>query len=188
MCVLEDVFHKPCGHWAERPRIRQSCSGAPDKLPGERYRRRCNRSYGIIPNTSVTDHVNKCPKCKIDLDKIASTQTGMWLSCGIDKVTGKPYFRERNPESEASKKARERAKEKAQDSRHSSWHAAKKVEIPVKSQPAPRVHTPVKPWPESRPVTPLSPTSEFWWQKSREESSRTYSLSSSWSSHGHAEL
>lgn len=133
MCYVEDVFHAPCGHWAEKPRLYHRCPAAPDQpidqvhtipsltrleqkagmyrdhgdptkpKPGIRMNTTCAnpKTFG-----STQDHENKCPRCRIDVDKIAASQQGMWFSFSQDRVTGELCFFDRNPESETSQRAR----------------------------------------------------------------------------------
>lgn len=68
---------------------------------------------------STHDHENKCPRCKINVDKIAANQRGMWFSYSRDRVTGELRFVDRKPESEASKSARERSEKARADGKQS---------------------------------------------------------------------
>lgn len=132
MCYMEDVYHAECGHWAKRPRIYHRCAGAPDQpadqlhtvpsLPQFEAKVGIYREHGdpkkpkpgMRMSTPCTNAVtcgsarelSKCGKCRIDVEKIVSNQTGMWFSCSRDPVTGKMVFKDRQPESVASKRAR----------------------------------------------------------------------------------
>ena len=183
---MEDVYHARCGHWADRPRLYHRCPAAPDQpagqlstapslvrfeqkagifrdhgdstkpKPGMRMSRGCTNA---VSHGSHIDNDEKCPKCRIDIDKIVANQKGMWFSCGIDKVTGKPYFRDRNPESEASKRAR----------------------FGTGEDPGQFVPAPANLY--KRRPQPLNSIDEDSWRESDEQSRK-----SSWSSHGHVEL
>ena len=130
---MEDVYHVTCGHWADRPRIYHRCVGAPDQpenqihtipssvrleqhagkyrdhgdprlpKPGMRMSTPCTNA---ITCGSVKDVTNKCGRCRIDVEKIAKNQTGMWFSVSRDPVTGKTIFKDRQGESAASQRAR----------------------------------------------------------------------------------
>lgn len=196
MCKVQDVYHSACGHWADRPRIEHKCAAA--------RQRRSSRS-GMHMTSACTnpkvdgffeDRKNKCPTCTKNLDDVCE-KAGTWLSCGIDKATGKPYFRERKPESEASFRARTRATKREQMQPPPVPTPAKRQrtateglkqppkqrkdfkldDIPKKTRPEPKFATP----------SPLTPGAEYWWKKSREEDERK-SSACSWSSHGHVEL
>ncbi len=192
MCYVEDVYHVPCGHWAGRPRIYHRCAGAPDQPEGQlhtvpslpRFEERAGRyrEHGDpqLPNPgmrmstpctnamiyrSARDLDNKCGRCRIDVEKIVSKQTGMWLSFSRDPVTGKTIFKERHAESAASQRARLDAAAAVPCSGTGS----------IKSGP---------PGAKRKPVQ-----SQSTWQKEMgditEDSS---SRNGSWSSHGHVEL
>jgi len=130
---MEDVYHAPCGHWADRPRIYHRCVGAPDQplgqlhtvpslprfeaqvgkyrehgdprlpKPGMRISTPCTNA---VTRGSIRDEHNKCGRCRIDVEKIVSGQTGMWFTFHRDPVTGKAVFKDRQPESAASQLAR----------------------------------------------------------------------------------
>ncbi|KAK5084912.1 hypothetical protein LTR24_007400 [Lithohypha guttulata] len=133
MCYTEEVYHVLCGHWADRPRIYHRCVGAPDQpldqlhtvpslprleaqvgkyrehgdprlpKPGMRMSTPCTNAVTRGP---ARDEHNKCGRCRIDVEKIVSNQTGMWFSFRRDPVTGKAVFKDRQPESAASRLAR----------------------------------------------------------------------------------
>lgn len=128
MCYLEDVYHVPCGHWADKPRIWHPCSKTPSKpdsrlTPAQTFavdtrsgrdnlqsRTSSMRIMSSCHNSQTTrssrDKENKCPKCRIDVEKIVSQQSGMWFSVSRNPVTGKMVFKDRKPESTTSKRAR----------------------------------------------------------------------------------
>lgn len=126
MCHLEEVYHTPCGHWADRPRVRQPCprtraysetqSYGPPTLPnseqstfGRRMAISCHSTQLV---RSSVNRESKCPKCRIDVDKIASKQSGMWFSFYRDPVTKKMKYKDREGESPASKAARTGSRKK----------------------------------------------------------------------------
>lgn len=177
MCQLEDVYHTPCSHWAEKPSVRHSCINArehsdpqtpnhnPFTSPYSSWSasstdtssissKSANHAVSPCHNSqktrSRTEHTFKCSKCTTNVDAIVSKQSGMWFSCYLDSVTGKPKYKNRAGESEASRAAR-------------SGTPRKLTKNPPK---------------QSRPARKM--TQEEW----EEEKSR----SNSWSSHGHVEL
>lgn len=148
-------------------------------IPGMRMSRPCNhpKSFG-----STIDNDNKCPKCKQleKVDRIASTQTGMWFSASRDPATRKVRIFDRDGESEASKRARQRASEKAEaenpkrrDYVGVSLHEKESTRLLRKALPA-----------------QMSPIDEFSEPKSycSEERKDSWASDNSWSSHGHVEL
>lgn len=202
MCILQDVYHAKCGHWADRPRIKRSCAAAREHRIGGDIQSSSSGMRITQPCTNsktdgfFEDRNDKCSKCRMNLDGICS-KAGTWLSCGIDSTTGKPYFRERKPESEASRQSRLRKRDQNQrqpsaaplSSSSSSHPMPEKPMQPLKPRPGYLGSIPMKSKPEdmNTPLTPLSPGAEYWWKKSREEDERKASVCS-WSSHGHVEL
>lgn len=191
MCLIQDVYHTQCGHWAERPRIERSCAAVrthlahgstPSSNPGMLMTQPC---YNSKTDGFYEDRKDKCPKCRINVDQI-SLEAGTWLSCGIDKATGKPYFRERKPECDTSRRARSRQRTHDQTQSPIPSPAPEKSIALPKLRPRPMT---LKSKPEDlgpKPM-PLSPSAEYWWKQSREDSDRK-SSACSWSSHGHVEL
>lgn len=133
MCQLEDVYHSPCGHWADKPNIYHRCvkmrtqseaepqshlpfvssdsnsstyssdSFSTSFRPSYRTAVPCHDSH---KSRSRTEYHQKCAKCTVNVDKIVSKQSGMWFSCYLDSITGKPKYKNRQGESQASKDAR----------------------------------------------------------------------------------
>lgn len=135
MCYIEDVYHVPCGHWADRPRMFHRCPAAPDQpldqlqtipslswfeqraglyrehgdpkkpKPGMRMSRPCTNAVSC---GSAQDVMNKCPRCMQtrEMDRAVSEHRGMWFSFYRDPTTGKAVLKDRNAESAASRRAR----------------------------------------------------------------------------------
>lgn len=164
MCQTEDVYHTRCGHWSDKPQVHQPCVRMRDQpeSSSRSYSRRApspRPCHASQKSRSRTDRENKCPKCRIDVDKIASKQSGMWFSVSQDPVTGRTKYKDREGESYGSWTAR-----------HTSSGKGKKLT-------------------KNPPKQSKRGQSQKARQDSEEEEETTRNNSwSSWSSHGHVEL
>lgn len=177
MCQLEDVYHALCGHWADKPNIRHHCIKSRDhsEVSPRTYSLFTSSDSSSSTHTSDTsssssshttstyrsstpchdpqkshsrtEHHHKCSKCTINIDKIVSKHSGMWFSCYLDSITGKPKYKDREGESHASRAARtdkgkrltkerprqskgaSEGEEEKETSRNNSWSSHGHVEL-----------------------------------------------------------
>ncbi len=81
MCYVEDVYHAPCRHWADQPRVYHKCAAA----GGDGNQKLCSKKKkcGSVQEASL------CAKCKLHEQMSSGKDTGTWMSVFPNKETKK---------------------------------------------------------------------------------------------------